>query len=44
MFIYSERERERKLGRVRERGSERILSRLLAASVEPDVGAQSHEQ
>ena len=42
MFILRERERERerasKLGRDRERGRQKIQSRLCAVSVERDVG------
>ena len=50
-FIYSERERERerestsKWKRVRERGRERIPSRLSTVSTEPNVGLKltNHE-
>ena len=40
MFIYFEKEREAMCnwGKGKERGKERILSRLCAVSTEPDVG------
>ena len=38
LFIYFERQRQRKWGRGRERGTKRIPSRLCAVRAEPDVG------
>ena len=40
MFIYFEREREREWGRDRERGRERIPSRLCTVRAESDTGLE----
>ena len=40
LFIYSERQREDKWGRGRERGRERLPNTLPTASAEPDVGLE----
>ena len=43
LVIYFERQRQRKWGRGRERGTQRIPSRFHDISTEPDGGAQTHE-